>query len=100
MMGKINTMGGVMPVVQLDDQVFEVVRKRASDAGYASVDAYVTDMLVGEHAENIDRLFTPERLAHIDKADADIQSGKGYTTEQAEKELARRREKWLQANPR
>jgi hypothetical protein len=89
-----------MPTVQLNDQVFKVVQQRASDAGYSSVDAYVADVLVGTDSENIDRLFTPARLAHIDKADADIQSGNGYTTEQAENELAQRRGKWLQANPR
>ncbi len=89
-----------MPVVQLNDQVFKVVQQRASDAGYSSVDAYVSDFLVATDDENIDQLFTPQRLAHIDKADADINSGKGFTTEQAEKELALRRAKWLQANPR
>jgi hypothetical protein len=89
-----------MPVVQLTDQVFKVVQQRASDAGYPSVDAYVSDFLVSTDDQNIDHLFTPRRLAHIDKADADIDSGKGLTSEQAEKELALRREKWLQANPR
>ncbi len=89
-----------MPVVQLNDQVFKVVQQRASDAGYSSVDAYVSDFLVATDDQNIDHLFTPQRLAHIDKAHADIESGKGLTSEQAEKELALRREKWLQANPR
>jgi hypothetical protein len=89
-----------MPVVQLNDQVFKVVQQRASDAGYSSVDAYVEDFLVGTDAQEIDHLFTPQRLAHMDQADADIKSGKGFTTEQAEKELSLRREKWLQANPR
>jgi hypothetical protein len=89
-----------MPVVQLNYQVFKVVQQRASDAGYTSVDAYVADFLVATDDQNIDYLFTPQRLAHIDQADADIDSGKGFTTEQAEKELALRREKWIQANPR
>ena len=56
--------------------------------------------LVATDDQNIEQCFTPQRLAHIDKADADINSGKGFTTEQAEKDLALRREKWLQANPR
>lgn len=89
-----------MPAIQLNDQVFKVAQQRASDAGYSSVDAYVADVLVSADAKDINHLFTPERFAHIDKADADIQSGKGYTAEQAKKELAERREKWLQANPR
>ena len=89
-----------MPVVQLNDQVFKVVQQRASDAGYSSVDAYVSDFLVGSDGDDIDPLFTPQRLAHIDEADSEITAGKGFTTEQAEKELALRREKWLQTNPR
>ena len=70
-----------MPAVQLNDQVFKVVQQRASDAGYSSVDAYVADFLVGTEADNIDQLFTTQRLAHLDTADSEINSGNGFTTE-------------------
>jgi len=58
----------------------------AHDAGYGT--------------DNIDSLFTPERLAHIDKAEADITAGKFYTTGQVTDELAKRRAEWLRTNPR
>ena len=91
-----------MPQVQLDEQVFKVAQRRAADAGYSSVDEYIADFVVHDtgDVDNIDHLFTPERLAHIDKAEADIKAGKFYTTEQADKELAERRAAWLRTNPR
>ena len=89
-----------MPQVQLDDQVFKVAQRRAADAGYSSVDEYIADVVVHQSDDNIDHLFTPERLAHIDQAEADIKAGKSYTSEQANEELAKRRAEWLQTNPR
>jgi hypothetical protein len=41
-------------------------------------------------------LFTPERIAHIDKAAAEIKQGKYFNIEQADAELAKRRAEWLQ----
>ena len=92
-----------MPQVQLDDQVFKVAQQRAADGGYASVDAYIADVVVhdvSDDSDNVDHLFTPERLAHIDKAEAAIKAGKFYTAEQADEELAKRRAEWLRTNPR
>jgi len=91
-----------MPQVQLDDEVFKVAQRRAADAGYPSVDAYVADVVVhdaSDEIDNLDHFFTPERLAHIDSADADIKSGKFVTSEQADEELAKRRAEWLRTNP-
>jgi hypothetical protein len=92
-----------MPQVQLDDQVFKVAQRRAADAGYASVDDYVADVVVhdaNDDTDNIDHLFTPERLEHIDKAEGEIKAGKFFTAEQADQELAKRRQEWLATNPR
>jgi len=55
---------------------------------------------IHDATENLDRLFTPERLAHIDKAEAQIKAGSFYTTEQADAELAKRRAEWLRRNSR
>jgi hypothetical protein len=54
---------------------------------------------VTEETPNLDHLFTPERLAHIDKAEAEIKAGNFYTAEQADVELAKRRAEWLRSNP-
>ena len=95
--------GVPMPQVQLDDQVFRVAQRRAADGGYSSVDEYVADVLAHDtmsDADDIDHLFTPARLAHIDAAEADIKSGKIFTTDQADDELAKRRAEWLRTHPR
>jgi len=91
-----------MPQIELDDQVFRVAQRRAADAGYPSVDAYIADVVVHDNnteADNLDHFFTPERLAHIDKAEADIKAGRFFTPEQADQELAKRRAEWLLTNP-
>ncbi len=67
------------------------------------MDDYVADVLqhdLQEETENFDHLFTPERLAPIDRAIAQIEAGQGLTKEQAAAELAERRDKWLRQNAR
>lgn len=44
--------------------------------------------------EAIQRMFTPERLAQIAKADAEIDAGLGLTIDQADARLAANRAKW------
>jgi hypothetical protein len=92
-----------MAQVQLNDRIFVAAQRRAADGGYSSVDEYIADIVVhdlgdesGGATPNLDRFFTPDRLARIDKAEADVRAGKGFTDEQAETELARRRAEWLQ----
>jgi len=92
-----------MPQVQLDDLVFEVAQRRAADAGYPSVEAYIADVVVhdaGNELDTLDHFFTPERLAHIDEAEAKIKAGNFFTSEQADEELAKRRAEWLRINRR
>ncbi|MBS0209743.1 MAG: hypothetical protein JSS27_12405 [Planctomycetes bacterium] len=91
-----------MHQIQLNEQVYQEAQRRASEAGFSSVDEYVTELLQHgfEETENLDHLFTPERLAHIDCAIAEIDAGLGLTSEQAKAELAKRREEWLRQNPR
>ena len=47
----------------------------------------------------IQKLFTPERLAKIDAAQAGIRGGKGRTLEQLDERLAATKAEWLAANP-
>jgi hypothetical protein len=68
-----------MQQVQLTNRVYKQVKRRADEAGFKSVDEYVADVLANDledETENLDHLFTPERLAHIDKAAAQIKAGK------------------------
>jgi hypothetical protein len=91
-----------MHQIQLNDQLYQEAQRRAAEAGFGSVDEYVADVLQHdlEETENFDHLFTPERLAHIDLAIAQIEAGQGLTSEQAKAELAKRRDEWLRQNPR
>jgi len=85
-----------MHQINLDDHLYQDVQRRAAEAGFASVDEYVADVLQQDlEEENLDRFFTPERLAHIDRAAASIADGRGLTPEQANAELAKRRDEWL-----
>ncbi len=86
-----------MHQISLDDQLYQYVQRRAAESGCASADEYVALLLRQEQQddENFDHLFTPERLAHIDRAAASIAEGRGLTSEQADAELAKRRDEWL-----
>ena len=64
-----------MHQIQLNDQLYLVAQRRALAAGFVTVDEYVADVLehdLQEESENFDYLFTPERLAHIDRAAAQM----------------------------
>ena len=71
--------------IQLNDELFQEAERRAAASGFVSVDDYVADVLqhdLFEGTENLDSLFTPERLAHIDRAAAQIDAGQGVPAEQ------------------
>ena len=80
--------------IQLNDQLYQDAQRRAVEAGFDSVDEYVADVLLHdlEVAENLDHLFTPERLAHIDRAAAQIDAGQGLTADQVRAHFRKKRE--------
>jgi hypothetical protein len=82
-----------MQQIQLDDQLFQEARRRAAEVGFESVDQYVADVLQHdlEDADNLDHLFTPERLAHIDRAAAQIDAGQGLTAGQVREHFRQKR---------
>jgi len=74
-----------MHQIQLNDQLYLAAQRRASAAGFVTVDEYVADVLehdLHEESEDFDYLFTPERLAHIDRAAAQIDAGQGIPSDQ------------------
>jgi hypothetical protein len=96
-----------MHQVQLNEDLYKNAQRRAAEAGFSSVDEYVADVVShdlldvnGDETPNLDHLFTPERLAQIDAAAAEIDAGNYFTSEQMHEELARRRAEWLKQNPR
>lgn len=88
-----------MPQVQLDAKVFEVAQRRAADEGYASVDDYISDVVVQDSsnkAENFDFLFTPERIAKLKQVSDEVKAGgKTYSIEEVRHHLEEQRKTWL-----
>ena len=82
-----------MRQIQLNDQLYQVAERRASAAGFVTVDEYVADVLqhdLDEETENFDCLFTPERLANIDRAAAEIDAGQEVPSEQVRDHFRRK----------
>ena len=79
-----------MQTIQMDDQLYEDTQRRASAAGFASVDAYVADLLNQDFSapQEFDHLFPPERLAYVDNVIAEIEAGQPYAPEQVDAHLA------------
>jgi predicted transcriptional regulator len=49
--------------------------------------------------DEIQAMFTPERLDHIDKALADVAAGRFYTAAQVEEHFARKEASWQSQRP-
>jgi hypothetical protein len=82
-----------MRQIQLDDQLYQDVQRRAASAGFGTVDEYVADVLqheLDEETEDLSHLFTPERLAIIDRAMAQIDAGLGIPMEQVREHFEER----------
>jgi hypothetical protein len=79
--------------IQLTDQVYSQVKRRAVEAGYEDVDDYVVSVLTYDPFENskdLDHLFTPERLAHIDRAAAQIKTGESHSASEVREHFKKR----------
>jgi Arc/MetJ-type ribon-helix-helix transcriptional regulator len=90
-----------MHQIQLTNQVYDRVKRRADKAGFGSVDEYIINLLEEDEsveAPNLDHLFTPERLAIIDKAVEQIKNGEFYTMEEVDEFLAQNRAEWIRKN--
>lgn len=86
-----------MPAIQVADPLYQQLRTRASDAGYATVDEYVADMLRADLTDtpNFDLLFTPERIAKLDQIVENIeQGGKLFTQADVDAHFKSRRAAW------
>jgi Arc/MetJ-type ribon-helix-helix transcriptional regulator len=92
-----------MRQVELSDQLYEQVSRRASAGGFQSVDAYIADLLESELLEetsDLEALFTAERLAKIDAATAEIKAGRYYTLSEFDAHLEEVKARWRKENTR
>jgi len=90
-----------MRQVQLNDQLFDEAEQMAAAAGFKNVDDYVADILrhsLQAQSEDLDDLFTPERLAKIDAAAEEIKAGEFLTAEQVDDHFRRKLSNWPQTN--
>jgi hypothetical protein len=88
-----------MHQVRLADNLYKEAEQRATEAGFASVDEYVADVVsndLHDDPENFDHLFTPERIAHLERASAEAKAGgKTYSVEEVKEHLKQNRQEWL-----
>ncbi len=91
-----------MHQILLPDQVYNDAQRRASDAGFNSVDDYIVDLLADEdlvETPDLDHLFTPERIAHIDQVLARVKAGgKTYTMAETRAAISKKRAEWIRNN--
>jgi hypothetical protein len=91
-----------MHQVNLSDELYQSIQRRAVVAGFSGVDEFVVDILSHEidgDTPDLDYLFTPERIAQIKQSDDQIQAGHFFTTEQTDEELVKRKQQWQRQNP-
>ncbi len=92
-----------MPEVRLDDQVFKVAQRRASEAGFASVEEYIADVVtqdVADDTENFDLLFTPQVVNELEQISAVARAGgKTYTSEEVREHFRKKSDAWRASHP-
>lgn len=87
-----------MHQVQLNDELYKEAERRATEAGFSTVDEYIADVVshdLHEETENLDHLFTPEVIAHPDQISAEIKAGgKTYTMDEVQEHFEKKRKEW------
>jgi len=80
-----------MPQIQLSDRLFGEAQRRAREAGFATVDEFISDQLESDFSpdqENFYDRFTPEGVAQL------MQAGKKVSMEEVDRRLANVEEAW------
>jgi hypothetical protein len=89
---------------QITDQLYTEAKRRADVGGFKSVDDFVAEVIVDELSddpENFYHLFTPERIAHLDRIAADMDAGGvTYTPDEVTNHLEARRADWIRTHGR
>ncbi len=81
-----------MHQIPISDQLYQGILRRATANGFNDVVGYVTDLLEQDAAEpdNFDHLFTPERIAKIQKGVAQIDAGQTISSEEMREHFRRK----------
>jgi hypothetical protein len=71
------------------------VKRKAEEAGFETVDEYVEDVLTHEDNENLDHLFTPDRLEHLHRVSVEVKAGgKSYTSAEVDDHFRKKWDAW------
>ncbi len=90
-----------MHSIQLSDHVYLRAQQRATEAGFPTVDEYVTEIVESElvSATNLDHLFTAEILAQLDQIHVEVQGGaKTYSSCDVDEHFQRKSQAWREAH--
>ena len=78
-----------MQQVQLNDRLYSEAQRRPAKAGFPTVDEYVAEVLtqdLADEAEDLNYLFTPDRIAELDQISAEVKAGaKTYTIDEVQR---------------
>lgn len=82
-----------MHQVHLSDNLYEQARRRAQESGFTDVDEYIAEVVASDLEEiDVTQLFTPERLARLDRISAEVKAGsRTYTEEELDTHFS---DKW------
>lgn len=84
--------------LQLTDQLYDLVKRRAVEAGFASLDEYIVEVVsddITAETENLDHRFTPAVIAELDRVSANAKAGgKVYTAAEADEYLRQKANEW------
>lgn len=91
------TNGGHMQQVHLNDQLYLEAKHRAQEAGFASVDQFIADVLQHDFSaapEILDNRFTPEVNAYLNRIVADMEAGRSLSLQDVQGNLDSARNAW------
>ncbi len=69
----------------VSDQVYRNAQRLAAEAGFPSVDNWVERIIeieTSNDVDDLDRFFTPDRLAEIDETVAEVKAGNSLSADQ------------------
>ena len=87
--------------LQLSDQLYDQVQRRAMESGFASLDEYIVDVVAEDAAhetEDLDHRFTPKVVAHLNQIQEEIKTGaKTYSEEELAEHLQETARVWRES---
>jgi hypothetical protein len=92
-----------MHLIKINDHVYEQAKQRASEAGFESVDEFISDVMsnvLSEETEDYDRFFTREIIADLDRVAGSVHAGaKTCTQEEFDEHFRKKSQAWRESHP-